>query len=86
MRPGPNDRFGNEAGSRRRKSQIHTLGLLHLTSRTKIENITAKVRLKAVANNVLKRNNDTKADTTISDMEKGPEALQLHSTLVLGSE
>lgn len=70
--PGPNDRFGNEAGSGEEKVKF-ALRPTAPNKQDKNRKHYRKGKIKAVANNVLKRNNDTKADTTISVM-KGPRS------------
>ncbi len=72
MGPGPGDQFQNQAGSGEAKIKS-SLRPQSPTTRDKMRRHRAKATVRAVANNVVKRTNDTKADTSISAI-KGPRA------------
>lgn len=72
MGPSPGDQFANSPGSGEAKI-ASSLRAQSPNTRDKMMSHYSKATVRAIANNVVKRTNDTKADTSISTI-KGPRA------------
>lgn len=70
--PGPGDQFQNSPGSGEAKITT-SLRAQNPNLRDKMRKHYSKATVRAVSNNVVKRTNDTKSDTSISEI-KGPRA------------
>ena len=72
MGPGPGDQFANQAGTGEAKIKTN-LRPQAPNTRDKMQKHHSKASIRAISNNVVKRTNDTKADTSISAI-RGPRA------------
>lgn len=70
--PGPGDQFANSPGSGEAKVST-SLRPQSPNTRDKTKKHRSKATIRSIANNVVKRTNDTKADTTVSAI-RGPRA------------